>query len=329
MDVSEIQAFLTLAEELHFTRTAERLWLSQSRVSRLIASLERRVGGPLFERTSRQVTITPLGKQLLGRIGPAWTEVEGAFAEARSAARDTGGTLRLGWPITVSGPALSRLTETFSARCPDCELSIHDVAMTDVYGPLRRGEIDVLAYWLTGTEPDLTAGPAVEHRSRVLAVGRGHRLARRKSVSVEDLAGEEVHNGSLLFSAGVSDALTPPDTPAGRPIPRVSRCQGAEEVLVLISRGQLVQPTVASMPLFQRSDIQMVPIRDLPPLPLGLIWHPARENARIRALAAHARQTAARRDRSSLTQGRQVPRYGRPLVSRGASSERDLTPSLG
>ena len=56
--------FLTLAEELHFGRTAERLRMPQPRVSRLIASMERRAGGALFERTSRRVRLTPLGAQL-------------------------------------------------------------------------------------------------------------------------------------------------------------------------------------------------------------------------------------------------------------------------
>jgi DNA-binding transcriptional LysR family regulator len=290
MDASEIEVFLALAQELHFGRTAERLWLSQSRVSRLTASLERRVGGPLFERTSRQVMLTPLGKQLLGRIGPAWTELEGAFAEARSAARGTGGTLRLGWPVTASGPASSLLAELFSASCPDCELLIHDVPVTDVYGPLRRGEIDVLAHWLTEDEPGLTAGPVVEYRERVLAVGRGHQLAGRETVSVEDLACEDVHDGSLYFPAGAFGALVPPRAPSGRPVPRVNRCRGAEEVLVLIARGRLVQPAVAGVPLFQRDDIRLIPVRGLPPLPLGLIWRTGCENARIRALAGVARR---------------------------------------
>lgn len=64
MDTAEIEVFLTLAEELHFGRTAERLRMPQPRVSRLIASMERRAGGALFERTSRRVRLTPLGAQL-------------------------------------------------------------------------------------------------------------------------------------------------------------------------------------------------------------------------------------------------------------------------
>jgi DNA-binding transcriptional LysR family regulator len=58
VDAAEIEVFLALAEELHFSRTAERPRLPQSRVSRLVASLERRIGGVLFERTSRRADST-------------------------------------------------------------------------------------------------------------------------------------------------------------------------------------------------------------------------------------------------------------------------------
>jgi len=67
MTLAQAEAFLVLCDELHFGRTAERLFLSQARVSRLIASLEAEVGGALFERTSRRVRITPLGEQLRAR----------------------------------------------------------------------------------------------------------------------------------------------------------------------------------------------------------------------------------------------------------------------
>jgi DNA-binding transcriptional LysR family regulator len=75
MDTAEIEVFLVLAEELHFGRTAERLRLPQPRVSRLVASLERQVGGALFERTSRRVRLTRLGQQLEGRLRPVHAEL--------------------------------------------------------------------------------------------------------------------------------------------------------------------------------------------------------------------------------------------------------------
>jgi DNA-binding transcriptional LysR family regulator len=59
MELRDIEIFLALAEELHFGRTAERLHVSQARVSQAIKKQERRIGGTLFERSSRQVRLTP------------------------------------------------------------------------------------------------------------------------------------------------------------------------------------------------------------------------------------------------------------------------------
>jgi hypothetical protein len=83
-----------------------------------------------------------------------------------------------------------RLIDEFSARCPDCQLGLHTVETRDPYAPLRLGDIDVLVSHLVVDEPDLTAGPVIDYRDRVLLVGRMHRLAASESVSVEDLGDE-------------------------------------------------------------------------------------------------------------------------------------------
>jgi DNA-binding transcriptional LysR family regulator len=294
MDVTEIEVFLTLAEELHFGRTAQRLHLSQPRVSRLVASLERQVGGALFERTSRRVALTSLGKRLRDRVAPAYAELRAALEEAKTSARGTGGTLRLGCLITTTGPALTWLAEEFQRRHPDCNLTLHDVDIADPYGPLRGGRVDVLANWLVVDEPDLTAGPVLEYRDRVLIVGRHHRLAGRDSVSIEDLADGAVQGNPTGYPAALFDSLVPPATPAGRPIPRTAHSgtdMGA--LITLIALGRIVHPSVAGVSVWQRDDLAQIPIRDLPPLPLGLIWHTAHENERVRALVAVARDIFA------------------------------------
>ncbi len=66
--------------------------------------------------------------------------------------------------------------------------------------------------------------------------------------------------------------------------------RGTGDLFALLARTDMVHPTMAGVPLFQRDDIALVPVRDMPPMPLGLIWHAAHENARIRALAAVAAQ---------------------------------------
>lgn len=289
MDTAEIEVFLTLAEELHFGRTADRLCLSQPQVSRLVARLERRAGGSLFDRTSRKVRLTPLGEQLRAGLQPGHAQITEALQAARAASRGVTGRLRVGCTHVVAGPALTRLVEKFCARYPECELIMHEVENEDPYAQLRSGAIDILVFWQVVDEPDLTAGPVIDYRDRVLAVCRGHRLAGRQSVCLEDLGDEEVNENRPTFPAALFDAIVPPVTPSGRPIRRTYPWNDNEDVLTAVARGQIVHPGMRGAALLGRSDFVLVPIRDQEPMPMGLIWRTAHENARIRALAATAR----------------------------------------
>ena len=287
MNMTQVEAFLALAEELHFGRAASRLGLSQPRVSRLISALEREVGGTLAERSTRQVRLTPLGARLRDEWQPAYDRLHGALAEARAAARQPAGTLRLGFTLTTGGAALTRLVAAFGARYPGCQVTLDEVGLRDPYQPLRLGKVDVLVDWLAVDDPDLTAGPSIDRQQRALAVASGHPLARQASVSAEVLGDYETVRPPLQPRA-LYDAIIPPVTPSGRPVCRVRPVRGLHETLALVAAGRVVHPTVASLPLARRSDITLVPITDLPVLPLGLIWCTAHENARIRALAAVA-----------------------------------------
>jgi len=80
--MAQVEAFLALAEELHFGRAADKLRVSQPRISRLIAALEREVGGKLFERTSRRVALTPLGEQFHALLLPGYAQLQTALARA-------------------------------------------------------------------------------------------------------------------------------------------------------------------------------------------------------------------------------------------------------
>lgn len=287
MELIQIEAFLALAEELHFGRTAARLGLSTPRVSRLVTALEREVGGTLFDRTSRRVCLTPLGRQLREGWQPAYARLRACLEEARATARQPAGTLRIGFTPTTGGAAMTRLVRAFSARHPGCRVHLQETGLCDGYQSLRRGRIDVLVNWLALDEPDLTAGPTIDHQDRALAVARQHPLARRASVSTEDIADHETV-WTPPSPRAFYDALIPPRAPSGRPIRRTRLVHGLHETLALVAAGHIVHPTVASLSLAQRSDITLVPIADLPALPLGLIWHTAHENARIRALASVA-----------------------------------------
>jgi DNA-binding transcriptional LysR family regulator len=295
MDTAEIEVFLALAEELHFGRTAERLRMPQPRVSRLVAALERRTGGALFERTSRRVRLTPLGQQLAGRLRPAYADLIAALDDARACAGQAAGVIRIGFSPTSNTDTLTRLVEAFEARHLGCRVVLGGVSNLDPYTALRRGDLDVLVNWLAVDEPDLTAGPVLETRDRVLAVSAGDPLAGRASVTLEDIADREVALMTPPFPPALYDAIIPPRAPSGRPIRRARPVHSIHELVALVARGEIVHPTASGIPMLVRDDIALVPIKDLPPLPLGLIWCTAHDNARIQALAETVRSTARRR----------------------------------
>jgi LysR substrate binding domain len=178
-----------------------------------------------------------------------------------------------------------------------------EVETFDAYRPLRRGDIDVLCNWLAVDEPDLTAGSVFAYYPRALAVTPSHRLVGQHTVSVEDLADEEVALLPESTPRAVYDLLVPPHTPSGQPIRRTQPVQTVNEILSLVALGRIVHPTSSAVPIFNRDDIVLIPIDDLPPIPLGLIWRTRQENPRIRALdetaaallAAHGTDTAAPR----------------------------------
>jgi DNA-binding transcriptional LysR family regulator len=254
-------------------------------VSEAIRTLESRLGAKLFERTSRRVRLTPAGAELQRKMLPICAALDHALAETSSMAIDVTGQLRVGITNTTDGPALGRLVNRFESLYPDCTVSIYEVDVWDPYAALRRGDADVIVNWLAVDETDLTVGPAIAVHRRVLAVANTHRLAARSSVPLEDLGDEEVGQPPPTFPAALCDALLPPSTPSGRPIRRVELTRSVPELLAHVARGKLVHPTVAAVSQLSRDDIVLVPIEDLPPLPLGLIWCTTRESPKIRAIA--------------------------------------------
>jgi DNA-binding transcriptional LysR family regulator len=284
VELRELRIFLVLAEELHFGRTAERLGISQPGVSEAVRILESRLGVKVFDRTSRRVRLTPAGDELNRSLSPALTSLDQALAQTSELSRAVRGLLRVGFVLTTEGPALSRLTAAFQARYPACEVRLQEVETFDAYRQLRRGDIDVLCNWLAVGEPGLTAGTAFAYYPRALAVAATHRLAGQHTVSIEDVADEEVALLPPTIPPAVYDLIVPPRTPSGRPIRRTQPVQTINEILSLVARGRIVHPTSSTVPIFNRDDIILIPIDDLPPLPLGLVWCTSRENPRIRAL---------------------------------------------
>ncbi|MFE9703799.1 LysR family transcriptional regulator [Streptomyces sp. NPDC005930] len=197
MERREIEIFLTVGEELHFGRSAERLRVSVAMVSKTVQKLERSVGAALFERTSRRVALTAIGRRLFEDLRPAHQAVLDAFARAVAAGRGVDGVLRVGFLGTATAEFVVRAAELLRTRHPGCEVRLHESRFTDGTAPLREDVIDVLlidnfAAPVSTLEPEHRAGPVLFREAPMLAVSARHPLARREAVDVAEIARYEV-----------------------------------------------------------------------------------------------------------------------------------------
>ncbi|TQM06451.1 LysR family transcriptional regulator [Pseudonocardia kunmingensis] len=287
MEHREIEIFLTLADELHFGRAAVRLRVSTARVSQMITRIERRIGAPLFERTSRRVELTPIGRRLRDELRPAYQQVQDAVDRAITAARGVRATLRVGFIGAASGRFVLDVAEAFRAEHVDCEVSLRENQFGEGLGPLRAGEIDVVLATLPARgarQPDLTAGSVLVEEAQLLAVSARHPFARRPSVSFSDIARTKVLRTPPAISDYWDQTLLPPHRLDGRPVERGPCFATTQEMLALIGADMGTYPVSTQFTSYYvRPDVAYVPIHDAPPYQRRLLWLSAAETARIRA----------------------------------------------
>ncbi|MFI1680910.1 LysR family transcriptional regulator [Streptomyces sp. NPDC020607] len=294
MERDELECFLLLADELHFGRTAERMRLSRARVSQLVQRLERRVGAPLFIRTSRRVGLTALGRQLRADLEPHHRAIEAALERAVATARGIDSVLHVGFANPLTGEIVMKATEALRVTHPGLAVEVCEVPLGDPYGQLRKGKFDVQLTEFPVREEDLRGGSVLLAEDRVLALPSSHPLAARPSVTREDLADVPL----LTIDGDVPDYWldhhAPPRTPGGRPIGRGPGVTNTQEALTLVAagKGALLAPAHTAT-YFARPGVTYVPLTDAEPTGYGLVWRRDRETGAVAAFARTAREAAA------------------------------------
>jgi DNA-binding transcriptional LysR family regulator len=290
----EVEAFLAVAEELHFGHAADRLRVSTARVSQTIRKLERRVGVALFNRTSRRVELSPAGRALYDDLRPAWDQVAAAVGRAVEAGRGFAGTLRVCFTGAAGGQLLVRAAEAFRRRHPECAVQVREAQLGELMPWLRGGDVDLALATFPVTEPGIATGPVLVSEARFLAVPAEHPFARRAAVSLEDLAKVTVLQLPDSLPRSLRADRTPPATPAGRPIRPGPSAATYQELLTLVGAGQGVFPVGANVRrYYARPDVAYVHLHDAPPLRWGLLWRADGATARVRAFAEAAHTLVA------------------------------------
>ncbi|MET8681411.1 LysR family transcriptional regulator [Streptomyces sp. NPDC004647] len=280
-ELGEIEAFLALAEELHFARAADRLGLSRPRVSQLIQSLERRIGGRLFDRTSRRVALTPTGQFLLERAKPSFEGLQRSIEETRAFARE----LRIGFLGPFAG-AVNASVADFRRTHAEWSVSMTETGWGDYFGPLRRAEVDMQVTIWPVQEPDLTSGPVIAEYPRVLAVAVDNPLATRSSVDAEELAEHTMVEMPQTAPKEIREGFLPQITPGGRPIHRGRLVKTQHEMLSRVATsGEVCATSTALTQYYRHPEVAFVPLTGLPPARAVISWCTVNENSKIRDFA--------------------------------------------
>ncbi len=189
MDIRQLRYFTAVAEELNFTRAAQRLHITQPPLTRQIQALEASLGVELFLRKSQGVLLTEAGKTLLADARNLASLMEQSVERAHMAGRGQGGRLDIGFFGTSAFDLLPRVLAAYRQSYPRVKLVLHPGQTPAQVLALRQGRVAVVFERQVPQEPDIQVELAAQERVLV-ALPAAHRLARRKLIDVDDLRNE-------------------------------------------------------------------------------------------------------------------------------------------
>ncbi|GAA4001443.1 MULTISPECIES: LysR family transcriptional regulator [Streptomyces] len=299
LDPRLLRAFLAVAEELHFTRAAARLYVAQQALSRDVRRLERDLGAELFVRSTRQVTLTADGERLVPyarRALQAQDELLAAFGQARPLLVD------LNSPGLATG---RRVLHRARELVPELELMArYESGLTYAAGELLAGRLDASFGRFAGLDPALRSGldhQPVRYEPMAVVLPEDHPLAALEAVPLAALAGECVY-------AGAGNPRTPEWTDLARrlfegrgievasPAPLAVGDEEFQRIMAKTRNPILVVVDFPAMPATVRR-----PLVDPVPLsPVSLVWrkglvHPGFDALRRAALELSVEEEWLRR----------------------------------
>jgi len=232
-----LEYFVAVAEELSFTRAAQRLHMAQPPLSQQIAILEKEIGAPLFDRSRRAVRLTAAGAALLPEARRLLTDLDATVRMVRSVGEGTVGRLAVGFVPSAINGVLPDLLRDFREAHPAVELTLREMAPDALLRAVHDRRLDVAVVYLPVGDPDLAQRPlASEHL--VLALPEGHPAAAASRIALADVADAPFVLPERYDVPGLHSAITNLFTEAGV-TPRIAQ-RGVwlvQTVLALVAAG--------------------------------------------------------------------------------------------
>ncbi|CAG7590681.1 LysR family transcriptional regulator [Rhodococcus opacus] len=284
MEISQITAFLAVAEELHFGRAAQRLHSAQPPLSRTIRRLEKQLGATLFERNTRNVRLTSAGEALLGPAREILDACRLAEIAVAAAGRGQVGRVRIGFAGVSSHLLIGRWAKLVRHTHPGIEFVLDSSAFaSEALNKLLDGTLDIgLVRWIF-TPPGI-ASRVILNEDFVVALPTDHPLAGRDGVRIEELATEPWVTLPADPGSALRDSLQRAAHDAGFTPRIVQSAPDSMALMALVSAEVGCALTVSSVAEnVNNPDVVFLPLLGGPStLQLRIAWRADDDNAALR-----------------------------------------------
>lgn len=277
MDVHlrDLRYFLAVAEELHFTRAAERLFVSQPALSRQIRHLEQQLRVPLFVRDRRRVELTAAGAALQAVARDLMAAWDAGQRQVGDAAAREAAVLRIGFATGLGRGLLPAVTDLLTERHPTWRLDVRQVPWTDPTGGLAEGEVDLAIVWLPVPGADRLGLRSVVLATEDLhvALPARHPLGDLAAVPLAELLDEPFV--ALPREAGEArDFWLASALRDGRPARVAAEAISADEAMEAVAAGLgVVLVAAGNAELHRRQGLVTRPVTGVPPAQLAAVWY--------------------------------------------------------
>lgn len=294
MELRKLRYFVTLAEELHFGRAAQRLHITQPPLSMAMQSLEQELGVLLFTRSPRRVALTHAGATFLEQTRTVLARADDAVELARAADRGEVGRIKVGFMSATIYTLLPGVLRDFAAKFPAVKLELSELTMPEQRHQLRSGGIDV-GFVRPPVDDAELAIETLLREPLVVALPRGHKLARLARVPARRLANESFvmfqrQPGLVLHDLVLRFCLQVGFTPRA-----VQEASQSHAVVGLVSAAIGVALVPASIQGTRMRGVEFRPLQEKSPNVLtALAWRRDDASPVLAAFRGTARETASR-----------------------------------
>jgi DNA-binding transcriptional LysR family regulator len=264
LDIKELEAFVAVAEELHFSRAAQRLQMAQPPLSYRIQQLEKELKLKLFVRNTRSVTLTDAGERLLGPARKVLADVELAHAAARALTAGESGRIRLGFAGASSSKILPALAQEVRRRYPGIDLVLQGQTYAGAaLDQVVRGQLD-LGFVRLPVRHSEVSYRVIEHERLICALPSSHRLAGEDEVSLASLADDPFISFPAEGGSTLRAALLDACAKAGVSPRIVQEAPDSYTILALVAAGAGATLTLTSVRHVQPTGVAYIPIAGEP-----------------------------------------------------------------